>query len=319
MHESNVRAMALETAHVGTSSRLRVWLTRSARVFLGAIFLVSGTVKALDAASYLKLIPFFGLPDALYPVAFLLPSVEVALGVALLLGLAPGRSAWCAAGLLVLLSAVVVHGVLRGTVESCGCFGQLVDLGPQATLIKNGALLLLAAAVWYGYREQKPVGRRWPVWVMVAILPLVGTATGLSARAPLIDQSLGRPGAPFPSAGFVEGEPLLEGRHFVFVFHPWCGHCWNSVANVKALASYEGVEMLAVTFGKAEDNAEFVRAFETDFPIYRYAPATFVRAFRIWPALYYVEDGRIVGKVEGEVPAPLTVERLHMPRWTGGS
>ncbi len=38
-------------------------------------------------------------------------------------------------------------------------------------------------------------------------------------------------------------------------------------------------------------------------------------AFRTWPALYYLEDGIIIGKVEGEVPVPKTLEEVHLPEW----
>ena len=64
--------------------------------------------------------------------------------------------AYAAALLLILsLSSVLLFFMIQGTqVAACGCFGAFDLLsGPNATLAKNGVLVLLLVYAWYSYAK----------------------------------------------------------------------------------------------------------------------------------------------------------------------
>jgi uncharacterized membrane protein YphA (DoxX/SURF4 family) len=112
-----------------------------ARVVVGAVFLVSGTLK-LRQPAWRATAPEFGTPRWLVPV---LPAAEIGLG-ALLVAQLGGR--WVPLAALILLlafTAAIVRQLVRGQAVPCACFGELsarpVD---RLTVARNLALAMLA-------------------------------------------------------------------------------------------------------------------------------------------------------------------------------
>ncbi len=96
-----------------------------ARLGLAAVWLASGWAKASDPAQTLLAVRAYRLlPEpAVQAVAIGLPSLELALGVLLLIGLATRWSAIASALLLAILIAGVASAWVRGLQIDCGCFG----------------------------------------------------------------------------------------------------------------------------------------------------------------------------------------------------
>ena len=69
------------------------WLATAARLVLGGVFVVAGVLKVPDPAAAVRAVRAYRLlPEPLVaPVAFGLPVVEIAVGLALLLGVSSGR------------------------------------------------------------------------------------------------------------------------------------------------------------------------------------------------------------------------------------
>jgi hypothetical protein len=122
-------------------------------------------------------------------------------------------------------------------------------------------------------------------------------------------------GEPFPTDGYIEDTPAFEGEQLAFIFAVSCHPCWNAVANVEALVAEGTYEVIGVTASTREEIGWFQRHFEPHFPIFSYDAVRFGEAFRFWPALYYLEDGVIVGKVEGDIPTLKTLEDVHFTEW----
>ena len=96
------------------------------RIFLGLIFLVSGWIKMSDMASFQGAVSQYQLLPALLIPAFsrLLPSLELAVGLALVVGLWL-EGAWLWSELLYYVFFLGVFSVrLRGLEIHCGCFGK---------------------------------------------------------------------------------------------------------------------------------------------------------------------------------------------------
>jgi uncharacterized membrane protein YphA (DoxX/SURF4 family) len=125
------------------------------RILLSATFIQAGVQKIRYRAQLPGVISNYRLlPGALVPViSWLLPPVELALGLALLV---PSRWSAAAAGcLLMLFTAAIITNLARGRTHiDCGCFQSELrqELGWELVW-RNGVLLALAGqAAWLPVR-----------------------------------------------------------------------------------------------------------------------------------------------------------------------
>ncbi len=143
-----------------TGGRFRSWLRvlhGLVRAGLGALFLYTGVVKALDPAAFAESIMAFELtgPRGTEALTFGVPALESVAGLILLLGIPRlwRGAALVLAGLLLVFIVAIALAWARGLTVSCGCFGGAggVPGNPAWWLLRNGALaaaLLLLVAAW---------------------------------------------------------------------------------------------------------------------------------------------------------------------------
>lgn len=122
-----------------------------ARFGLAAVWLGSGAIKAADAGqTYVAVRAYDVLPlGAVGPIAAVLPWLELALGLLLLVGLGVRAVAAISAGLLLVFVAGIVQAWARGLAIDCGCFGGGGAVDPDATaygleLLRDTGFLVLA-------------------------------------------------------------------------------------------------------------------------------------------------------------------------------
>ena len=130
------------------------WLATAARLVLGGVFVVAGVLKIPDPAAAVRAVRAYQLlPESLVaPVAFGLPVLEIAVGLALLLGVFVRTAAIAAAVLLVVFLVGVGSAWARGLQIDCGCFGHGGEVAAGETaypleVVRDGALLLAALAL----------------------------------------------------------------------------------------------------------------------------------------------------------------------------
>ena len=291
------------------------WIAWLAQLALGIFFIFSGMVKVLDARSFMEALQLYNLPGWLIPLGAFVPPVEVAVGLALVLGFVPRITTVFTLGMLLFFSILLLIGIFGGELDSCGCFGRLLEQSPGGALIRNGVLMVITIGIWIYRREQITVWRGWQLGLLTVVLLVLGTLTGYTVHRPQRDSSLARVGEFFPSEGFVDHDIELGATQLAFIFTVNCEHCWNSIGNAKALAADGGFPLFGVTSSAPHEIVWFQEEFEVNFPIYRYDPDLFGEAFRTWPALYYLQDGLILGRVEDGVPAPRTLMDIHLVEW----
>ncbi len=124
-----------------------------ARLGLAAVFLISGAIKAADPdQTYVAVRAYEVLPPNLATVvADVLPWLEIAIGVLLLLGIGTRIVAGVATVVLLVFMAGVIQAWARGLSIDCGCFGGGGAVEPDQTrygeeLLRDTLFLLLA--VW---------------------------------------------------------------------------------------------------------------------------------------------------------------------------
>ncbi len=98
---------------------------RTAQVVLGLLFAWAALAKIGDVASLAREVHNFRLAPTWSEnlIAMTIPWIELAAGVALVIGLRPRAGAWVAGALLVVFTIGVAAAMARGLNFTCGCFG----------------------------------------------------------------------------------------------------------------------------------------------------------------------------------------------------
>ncbi len=140
--------------------KLSFSLYHTVRIFVGAVFILSSIGKFIDSSDAQYLVELlsmniYWLIEYKAPIVLSITILELILGI-LLIWNRYILWAYAAALLLILsLSSVLLFFMIQGTqVAACGCFGAFDLLsGPNATLAKNGVLVLLLVYAWYSYAK----------------------------------------------------------------------------------------------------------------------------------------------------------------------
>lgn len=156
----------------------------TARILVGALFIFSGLVKAIDplGLSY-KMQEFFevwandgfmkGLMLWLNGHALLFSvimiTLEVVLGFALLVGWKSRITTWLLLLLTVFFTFLTAFVLFTGKIRACGCFGDCIPLTPVQTFTKDIILLLLIIFILIGRKYIQPIFKK-PLFSWIAML-----------------------------------------------------------------------------------------------------------------------------------------------------
>ena len=161
---------------------------KTARIIVGILFIFSGLVKAIDplglaykmqeffdvwaSASVLKTMMVWLNEQALF-FSILMITLEVVLGIALLLGWRTKTVSWLLLVLMLFFTFLTSYVLFSGKIRACGCFGDCIPLTPIQTFTKDILLLILVLLIIYGRKYIKPIFSN-PINVTVFLLALFG-------------------------------------------------------------------------------------------------------------------------------------------------
>ncbi len=137
--------------------RYRYWGAIGASIILGLIFVIAGLGKLLNQADFLTVIraDTFLTPTLAQVVAYVLPWIEIALGVFLILGISAKLAAIFSSVLIATFIAnnswLIAHGLAY---KPCGCFGPfekvlLGELSTMESLFLDIGMLVLVSIILY--------------------------------------------------------------------------------------------------------------------------------------------------------------------------
>lgn len=156
-----------------------------ARVLVGTLFIFSGLVKAIDPLGLAyKMQEFFevwaadGYFKSLmnwlnnYAVGFsiFMITLEVVLGVALLIGWQKKLTSWLLFLLTLFFTFLTAFVLFSGKIRACGCFGDCIPLTPTQTFTKDIVLTLLIIVILIGQKLIQPLFKKMIGAVIVLFL-----------------------------------------------------------------------------------------------------------------------------------------------------
>ncbi len=232
------------------AAKIEKFLIEFARVIVGATFLFSGFVKAIDPLGFaykiedylveLQLTEFF--PLAL-PMAIFMVVAEFSLGVALLLGIYRKWTVRFIGLFMVFFTPLTLWIAITNPVEDCGCFGDALIISNWATFYKNLVLLAGTILLLLQWRRITPLFSRRLAPAAVLFTLVFGLFFSLwnVVRLPVMDFRPYHIGANIPQQMFVDPEKadVLE---TVFIYskegveqefteenYPWNDTTWTYV------------------------------------------------------------------------------------------
>jgi len=122
--------------------KLLHWLCR---LTLAGVFIYSGYIKVKAPLQFAVAISGYQLvPENLvFPLAQYLPWIEIALGVAILIGWKIRHFSAATAALLLFFIVILTITYMRGIEANCGCFGMDDPISPL-TILRDGIFLVPA-------------------------------------------------------------------------------------------------------------------------------------------------------------------------------
>ena len=130
------------------------WLGLSARLLVGLVFVISGTLKAAAPEEFAFVIKNYGLvtsPELILDISTFLPWLEVLFGFALLFGFLTRAAAAAVGGMVLAFASAIILTKLKGIrLANCGCFGFGFHPTPSQELALNG---LWAACAFQAFRQ----------------------------------------------------------------------------------------------------------------------------------------------------------------------
>jgi len=158
------------------------------RLFTGALFIFSGLVKANDPVGFgIKLEEYYDvfaerwswtsflfnadwLINTVNQQAAFLTTLEVALGILLIMGIWKNAVAWLLLLMIAFFTWLTGYSAVTGSVTDCGCFGDFIPLTPWQSFYKDIVLIVLIGIIFILRKDIKPI---LPQFAGIAIAAVV--------------------------------------------------------------------------------------------------------------------------------------------------
>lgn len=167
-----------------------------ARIIIGAVFVFSGTVKAIDPlGSTYKFSDYFTafgmdfMQPLCLPLAILLCLAEFIAGFALLTGIKYRAGVIGVALLMMVFTPLTLVIALTNPVSDCGCFGDAVKLTNWQTFWKNVVLMAFVLILLFDKNKPSEYMKSLPGWIVIFTISIIFVGfTGYNLKyLPVID------------------------------------------------------------------------------------------------------------------------------------
>jgi len=321
--QSNVNAPANKTpaakkARDSSPSLLQQRIGRIATIGLGVIFILAGTLKVADPWSFLGSLPAYGIPSALrLPITLGMPTIEVVLGVMLLVGWRTRVASMASAAVLAAFAAVIAYGYGMGTLQECGCFGPMLKRTPPEALAQDGVFIVLAilGMLWAPATKLDMTRFRVGTLATVAVISVAMIGGTLYSDTASLDERIASAepilGSDVPT---LDSLNLRSRDVFLYLFHPDCPHCVrNGPALARIAQDPDLPEIIGITHSVDPGQVRaYLNHAGADIKAYEFNVASFVQITGdgAVPQLVYLKHGRRERVWKGDLPSTVDLRRF---------
>lgn len=261
---------------VNLNNKMKIAITVS-RILVGALFVFSGLVKAIDPLGLAyKMQEFFEawagsgfLPKAmdwlhghaLWFSVFMI-TMEVVLGISLLFGYRAKMVSFFLLLLTLFFTFLTAYVLFSGKIRACGCFGDCIPLTPVQTFTKDIILLLLVLVILYGIKYINPLfaGRINGIFVFLSLVSVLGLQWYVLRYLPVIDCLPFKPGNNILELRKMPKDAVADKYDYSFVYKK---NGQQKDFRVKALpdSTWEFVERKQKLVEKGKNNIPLINDF----------------------------------------------------------
>jgi uncharacterized membrane protein YphA (DoxX/SURF4 family) len=247
-----------ETKTIKIPRPLRIAL----RIILGLLFVVSAVAKVLDIDPFEMYVFSFGflpLPTVGVLVRLCI-AAELALGIVIATGWLPRLTRLLTLLMLLAYCIFLSYAALVGRMESCQCFGQLVDFDPIQSLLKNGVLIIWTLAAYQGVHHGPFFDSRLHT-ILSAVIAVVVTAALFIVSVP-DSWMFGKSGNRYnpvvlaesiAPTGVLGQLKLNQGQHLVAFVTPGCPFCQLSRQKITSIAERNHLDTTQIVYVEPSD------------------------------------------------------------------
>lgn len=261
------------------------------RLFFGLSFLFSAYTKFVVPGYFEITLMDQGIAstrEIAVHLARLFIGIEFALGILLFFPYYTRKLLLFSISLLGVFSLHLAYLSFIGDSGNCGCFGEMISLNPEQSLLKNA--ILLSIAFWLYTKSQKEEQTK-PISVVLAVV--------ITASMWFFLPLAGKEAQKFNSFTHFEGVgrvDLSQGEVLVAVFNLDCEHCQEAATALGELIREQQLPPIYVLY--FQEGTTTVKVFEgitqTNFPYTFIDTNTFFDLIGASPPrIYFLKQGRV--------------------------
>ncbi|MCK4305679.1 MAG: hypothetical protein KAY24_15685 [Candidatus Eisenbacteria sp.] len=276
-------------------------------LFAAAILAIAAFHKAADPGLFVDQITAHKVTPAAWSpaIAYFFVAAELLIAAAFVAFIWP-RLVFAGTILMMLgFIGVTAWAWAHGNAETCGCFGRLVDRGPQEVIIEDSVVIVTSLLGLYLARGFRTRRRQWALAIPLMAVALALTIFGAAMPVDGIVVGIG-PGHDLSDMA-LQGVriPLDEGWILLAIIGPDCPKCDQGVASLKQVVTRKmGPKVVAAYPGTSGEAQAWRMKHLPSFPVASSPERILRQYYRQVPATFMMEDG-IVRKVWwNEIPTP---------------
>ena len=198
-------------------------------ILLGCVFIFSGFVKAIDPlGSTYKFDEYFRAFGGIFelfthisfPLAILLSTIELVIGLSLLLKVHLRYTIYSALAFMAVMTSLTLYSAIKNPVSDCGCFGDALVISNWATFYKNVVLIILVIVLTLfqkGLRAFFTV-KAQNVTVGIFVAFAIGLSVYCYRNLPLIDFLPYKVGVNIPNAMAIPEKAATDKYNTTFIY-----------------------------------------------------------------------------------------------------
>jgi len=305
-------------------------LTQAPEIIIGCIFLLTGIAKVLEPWKFIQHISQLRLfkVQLITPVSLTFTAIEVALGVALIMNVAPFLIIPTSIVLLIGFSILTYWSTSTKRTEDCGCYNGWLQITPAQSILLNLVYTTGLIFTLIGFIYQENQVNTVSIWQLLLILGSL-IISGILANGsleyltkngrPYIDLSPVREQQPWQIQWLGENvtqlHQLMSDVKILVFLTPGCPVCQKWLEMLKVVHSQKHLPdvIVILDINDNDEKEKFGSDYALDFPTISIDESQYQKlGINVVPTAVILQSGVIQHKWAGGMPLAF-IEQLVLP------